>query len=138
MDSKRINKYYGVWFDKNRNKYRAVCQGTFIGRFDTAKEAALAYDKRVRILADERIPLNFGEWNRTTQFQLECYILCSPDFFGLTQRAAAQILGTYHPCVSIALKRLKKKVPILFPIYQKWKCQQRFEDWMSNEVRLRI
>lgn len=55
--------YKGVSFDAKRNKYVAAVQFNkkqkTIGRYDSAKEAALAYDKQARIFFGEFAFLNF-------------------------------------------------------------------------------
>ena len=128
--------YRGVWYDPKRRKYRASCehngQSILIGRFVTAKLAAKAYDVVAKKLWGLRAKLNFGDWCRATRFQLKCYKLCSPDFVGLTQRQAAQKLKTVSSAVCVALGRLRKKCPEIFPIYQRIPRFQRFEDWMRG------
>ena len=128
-------KYRGVWYDPKRKKYRATCEykskSIFIGRFATAKQAAIAYDTVAKKLWGLRAKLNFGDWCRATHFQLRCYKLCSPDFAGLTQRQAAKVLNIKNSNISLALKRLRKKCPELFPIYNRIPQFQRFEDWMK-------
>lgn len=128
--------YRGVWYDPKRKKYRASCmhrgRSIFIGRYVTAELAAKAYDAVAKRLWGLRAKLNFGNWCRATPFQLKCYKLCSPDFAGLTQRAAAQKLGINHSVISIALKRLRKKCSEIFPIYQRVPRFQRYEDWMKG------
>lgn len=127
--------YRGVWYDPLRKKFRASCehkgQSIFIGRFTTAKQAAKAYDRIAKKIWGLKAKLNFGKWCRATHFQLKCYRFCSPDFAGLTQRQTAQILSVAQPVVCVALKRLQKKCPEIFPIYQPVARSQRFEDWMK-------
>lgn len=128
----------GVWYDHKRRKYRASCQhkgkSIFIGRFATAELAGRAYDVIAKKLWGIKAILNFGDWSRATPFQLECYKLCSPDFAGLTQRQTARILKVKQSVICIALRRLRKKCPEIFPIYQKVPRFQQFKDWMSNEI----
>lgn len=131
----RKKKYIGVWYDSKRKKYRAQINGRQIGRFDIAEDAALAYDAAARRIHGECARLNFGEYSRATPFQLQCYQLCSPDFEGLTQREAAKRLRCKNSCICVALRRLKKKCPDLFPIYKKRPRIQRFEDWMSYSIQ---
>lgn len=47
------------------------------------------------------------------------YRLCHHDFFGLTQRAAAQVLGVDRSVVAKRLISIKAKAPQLFPILSK-------------------
>jgi hypothetical protein len=52
-----------VSLDKRSGRWRAYTDlghgRRYIGRFDTAKEAALAYDKSAKLLIGERAVLNF-------------------------------------------------------------------------------
>lgn len=56
------SKYLGVGWDKARGKWKAqVCKDykhTMIGRFDTEREAALAYDKKAKELHGEFARIN--------------------------------------------------------------------------------
>ena len=128
--------YRGVWYDPKRKKYRASCKykgkSIQIGRYVTAEMAAKMYDVVAKRLWGIRAKLNFGDWCRATRFQLKCYKLCSPDFAGLTQRQAAKKLGIQNSAICVALKRLRKKCPEIFPIYQKTPRFQRYEDWMRG------
>lgn len=128
--------YRGVWYNPKRKKYRASCmykgRSIFIGRYTTAELAAKAYDITAKKIWGLRAKLNFGEWCRATPFQLKCYKLCSSDFAGLTQRQVGQILKINHSVIGIALKRLRKKCPEIFPIYQRIPRFQRYEDWMRR------
>lgn len=134
-----MENYRGVWYDFRRKKYRAACQyhgkSIFIGRFDSAIAAAIAYDQTAKTLWGNCAVLNFGEYSKATSFQLTCYRLCSPDFAALTQRQAANLLNTSNSAVCVALKRLCKKCPDLFPIYRTKKQAQRYEAWMDFFVK---
>ena len=132
-------KYRGVFYDRKRKLYRAALEvkgkSVFLGRYKTAKQAAKIYDEAAKNIFGLKAKLNFAPWSRATKFQLKCYKLCSSDFAGLTQRQAANVLNVKQPVVCVALRRLKVKCPVLFPIYQPKGRTQRFEDWMSNEVK---
>lgn len=130
--------YRGVWFDPKRRKYRAACEhqgrSILIGRYDTAEQAAHAYDLKATELWGNQAVLNFREYSRSTAFQLKCYRLCSPDFAGLTQRQAAVILGTKNSAVCVALRRLRVKCRKLFPIYRVHGKVLRYSEWMDFNV----
>lgn len=134
--------YRGVWHDRKRNKYRAACQhrgrSILIGRYNTAGQAAYAYDLKAIELWGNQAILNFGEFSRATPFQKECYELCSPDFAGLTQQQAAVALGVRQSAVCIALRRLQVKCPRLFPIYWTHGKLLRYQNYMDFEVLKRF
>ena len=135
-------KYRGVWYDPKRKKYRAACEyqgcSILIGRFDTPEQAAYAYDLKAKQLWDNQAVLNFSDWNRATPFQLQCYKLCSPDFDGLTQRQAAVVLGVKQSVVCVALRRLRVKCPVLFPIYRTHGKILRYQNYMDFNVLRRF
>lgn len=112
----------GVWYDKNRDKWRVRFRNRQIGRYNTEKEAI-----QIRVALEKTLP-------KATLFQYKCYLLCSPDFKGLTQRHAAQLLHTANSNVCIALRRLKKKCPDLFPIYIPRPKIQSYKPWMDAYV----
>lgn len=128
--------FRGVWYDPKRKKYRASCvynrRSVFIGRYITAELAAKAYDAVAKKLWGIGARLNFGDWCRATPFQLKCYKLCSPDFAGLTQRQAGKMLGVKNSVICVALRRLRKKCPEIFPIYRRIPRFQRYENWMKG------
>lgn len=131
-------KYRGVTFDKSRGKYKAACypgdRCMYLGRFNTAKEAAQVYDNSAIALFGDNAQLNFGG-RQATIFQEQCYRLCSPDFYGLTHWQAALLLHTQRQAVSLALQRLKQKCPTLFPMYHRRHKMIRYEEWMSNQIK---
>lgn len=135
-------KYFGITYDKERKKYKACIwhrgKNLFLGRFDNPEDAARVYDKKAKELRGIFTPLNFSDYSRATKFQLKCYKLCSPDFAELTQHQAAKILKCNQSVICEALKKLKEKLPELFPIYFKKPDTQRFEDWMNNQVVVKI
>jgi len=109
----------GVWYEKRRYKWRVMLKGRFIGRFvnkDKAIEKCLDLEKR---------------FPKITSLQLKCYLLCSPDFKGLTQRQAAQLLQCSYSNIFRALKGLKKKFPQLFPLYKKYPQIHCFDEYMT-------
>ena len=61
--NKRTGQYKGVSWDKSRNKWKAyICfqyKNIQIGRFDTAEEAARAYDEYAKKLHKEYAVTNF-------------------------------------------------------------------------------
>lgn len=54
------SRFKGVGWDKDRKKWRAQIQSTFIGRFDSEEAAAVAYDAAARKRFGEFAYLNFG------------------------------------------------------------------------------
>lgn len=54
------SRFKGVDWDRNRKKWRAQIQSTFIGRFDSEEAAAVAYDAVARERFGEFAYLNFG------------------------------------------------------------------------------
>jgi len=63
MRKGRKGQYKGVCWDKSRNRWMARLKigdtTYYIGRFDTAEEAAIAYDNKARELCPEYTTLNF-------------------------------------------------------------------------------
>lgn len=106
--------------------------------FQTPKQAARAYDKEAKKVWGTKAILNFGRYKTISEYQMKVYKLCSGDFDGFNQRQAAAILGISQQSVCNILKALKKKYPILFPIYgQQPKNWVWFRDWMSDKVTMR-
>ena len=111
-----------------------------IGLYETAQKAAIVYDIIAKKFHGKKAILNFGWHGKATPHQIECYKLCSPDFFGFTYQQAAEILGITASAICVALRWLKRDYPNLFPIRRKTTLvgksgQQQYETWMDFEVK---
>lgn len=73
-----------------------------------------------------------------TKRQEEIFKLCHHDFEGLSQTEAAERLGISQKIISIALKRIKKVAPQLFPILTKLEAKAYHyfmdEGWGVTEI----
>lgn len=132
-------KYLGVRHKDNRYQARYGKAGTHLGSFKTPEEAARCYDTHVRKLHSIFAPVNFGEYARCTLFQYICYRYVAPQFGNKTMTETAKILGITLATVSIALKRMRRNIPSLFPIVRWVKGNGvrnvRYQPWMDRVVK---
>lgn len=87
-NKKRTSSYRGVWQQKGRYCARITChhKRTFLGFFDTEKDAALAYDSKARELYGVYARLNFPDQceNPTRQQRKQCSNTSKYTAFGET------------------------------------------------------
>ena len=141
-----MKHYRGVSYI--RNKYiqaqiRINGRLTFLGIFGTPELAAKAYDEAAKKHHGTKAILNFTD-RLITMRQEQIYRLCSPDFYNLSYKNAAKLLGICAATVCRELKRIKKKCPALFPLYYRPQNKPMYVSlqwclyympWMDDKIR---
>lgn len=131
-------KYLGVKKKGNRYQARYGKYSIHLGSFTTPEQAARAYDAHIRKLKGMFAPVNFGEYIHCTLFQYICYRYVSPEFGNRTMTETAAILNISITTVSKALKRMRQKLPSLFPIVRYVKGSGvrnvRYKSWMDSQI----
>ncbi len=97
-------KHHRRWVAANYVKGKREYVGTFKTKIEA--DVAYYYAELVKLLDSD---------------MMLAYRLCSPDFMGLTHQRAAFALGITRSAVTSRLKRLKVKLPALFPLYPRCK-----------------
>lgn len=135
FNKSKLEKDRGVRLDRGR--WRACVQHRgkqiHLGLFDTAIQAAQAYDAAAKQFHGDKAKLNFGRLITTKEEYI--YRLCSPDFFGLSYSAAAKLMHMSKDGIYEAMKRIKQKCPILFPLILPIGKTLRYSPWMDIEIK---
>ena len=138
-----VNKtgYRGVQLNLQGTRYHAYVYNhgyrIHLGTFDTPEQAAQAHDDTVRSLHGTKAILSTDHRRKLTRQQERAYRLCSPDFYDLSYKLAAIVMNISEDGIYRLLKRAKRNCPELFPLKGK-RVTQCFEDWMSDEVKVKV
>ena len=138
-----VNKtgYRGVQLNLQGTRYHVYVYShghrIHLGTFDTPEEAAQIHDDAVLMIHGNKAIFSDDHKRKLTRRQEQVCRLCSPDFYGLSYKLAGIVMGITEDAIYRLFKRAKHNCPELFPLHKRKKLQK-FEDWMSNEIKVKV